>query len=530
VLKSYHDYNKKHINSIEQVTQDYKKHGVQKYFLEDGCLWKEENFKYGVQEGEQKLLYCNGQINVISNYKDGQKNGEHKTFKYDKEKYYLDEKITYEQDVVIEYLTFHSNGNKKEHLVVNGLCSEFFKNGVKKIEYTNANGLKEGKMTTWTENNRLLSIENYKQGQKNGISEYYDVNGKIYRTEYWMFISNNYSSKKCGVWKFYYQEIPEKWIITDIVDSADYFRLIDFDFEVPKLTYKYSKTEKVYKATDFYITGEKQWEGYLEEEYSNTSDFQYKTWIEVGETKYYRKDGKLEFTGFYMNDRDQYKNVPIKVETWLFYGDGNEVIGTEVWQASKNYNSFSSKLVSKKDKTQLKIDDDNFKNYVVEGDKLEIEGKYEEAYKFFVKAQEIYPNNSEIKQKIEQNSNMIKEQKEKIEEAKTLFNKSLSYNSTIEKELSSLYVTKDLVKSELLGEEYTKIKKKNLFEGYLLYKDYLNGKINSSTDIFYKNEVLNELIKLTEKMKILIEEDTKEMEKLLKTEKEIENIKKIFKL
>ncbi len=577
-VKTYYDYFETKIKAIEQVTQDFEMHGAQKYYLEDGCLWREYNYKFGKQDGIQKQLYCNGKINIISNYKDGLKQGEYKSYKYDKEKYYLEEKYIYDKDVAVEYTSFFSNGNKYVHNVLNGICTEYYENGKKMTEYTNVNGYQDGKMTVWYENGKMAYEGFYKEGKNDGEWKYFDNNGEVYRTEYWKFTPNVSSNIKIGKWKFFYKVVNEKWIITNQVDSAEYFRVIDYDFKVPKEILDYAKSSNVFKAYDYYITGEKQWEGFIDEENMSTSYFNTKVFVEVGDCKFYNKDGTINSSGFLMHNKkkDAYDYSPIKVGTWFYYNNTNEIEYAEIWQLEKGYHGNASKLIKTKSKEDLITEKANFDEFSKNGDALFNQNKYSEAITFYDKALAIFPDNIEIKQKIQNINVKITEQEEIVK--RNEFNDLLKKgDSLLEKEeykqAVSFYTQAQLlypddeialqkkedatnkmtekikkIKDATISFEtsfryykisnryevknvYTvndNIKKKRLYEAYLILEDNIYKKIEQSDDVFYKQENLNLLLKLIEKMKILLNENTKDIEKQLKSETNPEKIREIL--
>ncbi len=521
-VKTYYDYWKTKIKAVEKVTDNGQLHGQQKYYYENGDLWDLFNFKFDKQDGVQKTFFHNGKLKIISNYKDGKLQGDLKSYKYEKEAYYLYGHAYYENDFVVRQTSYHPNGNKMVHFEANGICNQWFENGKKASEYTNVNGLAEGKVTSWNIDGSISHIGNYSNNVKDGNWEYYGTDGNVIRTE-------NYSmGNKSEKWKILYYGNSDKWEQVSESGKANYFRIIDYSSKSPKSITDNSSRSSVYKAEDYYATGEIQWDGYIQD--NNVVEFDEKILVKVGDCKYYHKNGKASAIGTLKhNGRENENAAPIKIGTWLYYDDNGQLEYAEIYQVEDHSGKiYSSKLSAKKTKEQLLKEEEEYRKNIQEADKFFNNGEYQKAVEVYNTAQKIMPNEQYPKQKIVEATTKLTEIKEKQEKAKWQFNESIEKYNQKKKEIESLYVVEDELKSAAFGQTTYKTKKKYLYNAYEILKKDLESKIEQCKDIFKKNELIKLALMLSDKMIELINVDTKNLEKQLKKETDAQKIKEIL--
>jgi len=512
-VKSYFDYYKTRISSIEHVTDDMKLHGVQKYYYKNGDLRDLLNFKFDKKEGLQKVFFHNGKIKYANNYKDGQFHGETKTYDYDNEKYYLFSKGIFENGKSIEFTKYYSNGNKWEYTVSNGICNQWYENGKKAMEYTFVNGLNHGETTVWNQDGKLILKGNYKNNKEDGKWEYYDTDGKIIRTEYMKM------GKNSGQWKIFYDKDFKP--VTKKSD-AEYYRIIDYNSNsfpgttttIPKAVFDYSNTHFVYKTTDYYITGEKQWEGYIEDDNGESLDFRKKVFIEVGEAKFYHKNGKLSSTGIKGHNGGKYNeasSVPIK--TWYFYDSNGEIESANIYEWGKMRGRYYySKLKQTITGDQVRKEEAEYKSLIQKADKLLIDGSLQQAIELYNDALKMMPDQQYPKDKIVEANQTIKNKKRAIENARQESIELIKKGNIKMKEVSNSGIGK----------------RRSLWNAYVIIQNTLNDKMNSSSDYFIKLKYAKKLNALYDKMIELQNQDTKELEKLLKKEKDYQKIMELL--
>ena len=487
-VKGYYDIYSTKIKSIEQVTDDNKLHGVQKYYYENGDLRDLLNFKFDKKEGLQKVFFHNGKIKYANNYKNGQFHGESKEYAFDNEKYYLFKKGIFENGKAIESTKYYSNGNKWEYTVINGLCNMWYENGEKAMEYTFVNGLNHGETNTWNMEGKLIIKGNYKDNQEDGIWEYYGANGEVIRTEYMSM------GKNSGQWKIFYDKDFKP--VTKKSD-AEYYRIIDYNSNsypdksstIPQEVFQYSNTHFVYKATDYHITGEKQWEGYIEDDNGESLEFEKKVFIEVGEAKYYHKNGQLSSTGIKGHNGGKYSEAgSVPIMTWYFYGTTGELKSANIYEWGKMRGRYYySKLKQTKTGDQVQKD----------------------------------------KEAIENNKKNVEKQQVSLEEYEVLKKTVLQKSRKIE----SLYLVEDPWGSVTIKGKLYRVKKKDLYNAYHIYYDVMQKMIDEDImedDLATKNIMYQDLIKLFDRMIELFNNNTNEIEKQLKNQTDPDQIGKIL--
>lgn len=248
----------------------YKENGKCTYWYENGNKQSEFNLKNGIQEGLRTEWYSNGNKKGEVNFVKGIENGV-KTYYYEsgskmKTETYVDGKL-------------------------NGITIDYAKNGNKISECTYENGILVGPYKEWYDNGKPKFEGQFKNGRKNGDWTFYDLSGKPINGKYKNDI-------KIGKWRKYF---TSEWKETSQIDSAVFYREITYT--------ENGKIDTTQKVIDYYISGVKQFEGYLVSENPD---------IKNKECVFYYPNGNIETSGSYEDGykigiwKDYYKNGEIK--------------------------------------------------------------------------------------------------------------------------------------------------------------------------------------------------------------------------
>lgn len=452
----------------------YLENGVQKKWYDNGQLAIELHVENGSFNGAWKEWYTNGQIGVDGLKKKGKFFGE-------KKEYYVDGTLK----SVENYALGDINGEIFEGIQIyndstgvlikqynfspleNGIqtknVNKYYSNGNKKAEYPviisnrkagNFNSKMTGEYKEYFDNGNISIIGHIdEKGYRDGIWKLYDKNGNE-------TLSLSYKNgNKIGDWIIYYDE---NWEEVYSKEEAHFYRELKFTDE-GKI--------KDNKVIDYYINGNKQFEGFL---INLDPD------VEHGNCIYFHKNGNKMSEGEMKKGyktgvwKDYYPNGNIKLEYQFI------VVNPHVDQGSEKHGKWS---------------------YYDENGSLE--------------KIEIY------------NRGSLEETKtgdQAIEEEITAQKKNLLPLITKQQEhIKSLYVERIPV-----GENYIeKLKKRNLYKSYELLSEHYITQINQMADLTSLNQLEIKISALGKKMEELIKQDTKAIEKSLKkasSPSEIESI------
>lgn len=92
-----------------------------------------------------------------------------------------------------------SSVESQEVKIENGVKTVYYK-GTDKVRFrgnVNKDTLWEGKVTSYHPNGKIMSVQSYTNGIKNGIFQVYRENGKLYYTGEWEY------ENKIGSWYYY---------------------------------------------------------------------------------------------------------------------------------------------------------------------------------------------------------------------------------------------------------------------------------------------------------------------------------------
>ena len=305
----------------------YPVNGKSTYWYENGQKQIEFTNKDGLQEGLRTEWYSNGNLMGTISFVKGIVNGE--------KSYY-----------------FESGGKMKTETYVNGklngISIEYFENGNKKSECTYQNAILIGDYKEWYDNGTPKFEGQFENGSKNGTWTFYDLKGKPIKGEFKNDI-------KIGKWRMYF---TSDWKETTQIDSAAYYREITYT--------ENGRIDTTQKVIDYYISGVKQFEGYI---ISVEPDVLNKEFV------FYYPNGNPEITGSYENGyktgiwKEYYENGGIKriyywnksvkqvgygsiidnkITGYMFYYDENGVnTKTEYYSNGTVTNTFEGKKSNK---------------------------------------------------------------------------------------------------------------------------------------------------------------------------------------
>lgn len=156
------------------ITQDSVKtsvlHGKSVYYSADGNIGSSGSYKQGKKEGDFTEYFNNSvTIRSIIAYRNDLKNGPYK--------YYYRNGYLEKSGLFIETKNPHSRGTK---VVLDGICLEYYKNGLLKSTSTYDKGIREGAWFTYYENGNLKEKSKYLNGLKSGLWTYKKQDGTLY--------------------------------------------------------------------------------------------------------------------------------------------------------------------------------------------------------------------------------------------------------------------------------------------------------------------------------------------------------------
>ncbi|MBI9055111.1 MAG: hypothetical protein JEY96_14915 [Bacteroidales bacterium] len=266
--------------------------GLCERWYENGRKEVEYNLKDGLEQGKATSWYKNGQIDVTGTYKNGVCVGDW-TANYPDGN--LERKETYwnETGLIIE---------KKEYASNNKLAAEMKSTGDGLILFTlydtmtNTPISKENMKYKITPDETLLIMQ--------GESSYYHKGQEISKGVY-------KNDKRVGLWKIYYdRDVKEDEKTKEVfnLEDAKFYREIEFD----------QLGNPIGKVTDYYISGQKQFEGtllsmnpdvydgecnYYYSEGGIQSKLYYKNRNRTGKWEFFHANGRLEKAVYLVNDK-----------------------------------------------------------------------------------------------------------------------------------------------------------------------------------------------------------------------------------
>lgn len=226
-------YKNGNLKTVGDYNNDGKREGTWTYYFENGKLNGIDNWKNGIQEGEDitynkdgviitKAHYANGKLNgekgsyyaignlySVSTFSDGVEKGSYKRYfpsgrlkidaSADDGQYDGPYKSYFENgkpEFVLTYAKGKFNGLYKSYYdngqlefqanytngEANGDAITYHRNGKLKRKATYVDNLIDGDELQYNDEDVLIQKANYKKGKAQGVTEYYDDDGKLYST------------------------------------------------------------------------------------------------------------------------------------------------------------------------------------------------------------------------------------------------------------------------------------------------------------------------------------------------------------
>lgn len=176
--------------SVEE--QRMQKHGKYQMWDKFGSIMEETYYSNGLKNGSSKQFFTEAMIRMFEsdpknigkiareeNYKGDKLHGICKYYKIlDNDEIVLEATREYSEGLMLKEIVLYDNGAKKQIIQYNGLCEQWFENGQKEAEYTQVNGIENGKATVWYPNGKIAEEPVYKMGKLLSEKNYYQ-NGNL---------------------------------------------------------------------------------------------------------------------------------------------------------------------------------------------------------------------------------------------------------------------------------------------------------------------------------------------------------------
>lgn len=265
---------------------------------ENGGKKLEYTLKTGKFEGKYTSWYPDGKVEVSTNYKDDKKNGKHieygkngkpefeatfvndkmsgvatlwypdgtvrKTVNYDPVTFNLIEEKEFSTKGLLKFQRSIVSGNKTKAITYDSIS------GAKSLEEEELSDpntgeyIKHGRVIQYWSNGAIALEAQYQNGELSGTYKQLDPDGEI------VSAGETKDGRTVGEWIFYYDE---EFNQAESKKDASFLRKIN-----------YNSIEGPWPTTDFFISGSKQFEGFLA---GVTPD------VPAGKCKYYFENGKI---------------------------------------------------------------------------------------------------------------------------------------------------------------------------------------------------------------------------------------------
>lgn len=322
---------------INRYDQQNNKHGVWKYFYENGIISMEGNYKHGLKNGYFKEYDDKGDLISTSKYIDGKKQEDVA------ELVKLEIKKDYYPDGSIKIEASYKDG------VPEGVRREYNKEGKIEKAYIFKNGkvIGEGILTEkgekdsfWKEyydNGRIKAEGNYEKDKRVGEWKFYHGNGKLEQIG-----SYNEDGKYTGEWKWFNQ-------------NGSLLRKESFrDGLADGLMTEYDVDGNVI-AEGKYIEGQE--DGFWIIDYGDIKmEGDYFDGMRNGLWKHYFNNGKLSFEGRYVDDNPNGRHV-YYWQNGNIKDEGNYVMGRKEGEWKKySYDGTLIMIISYENGQEVKYD------------------------------------------------------------------------------------------------------------------------------------------------------------------------------
>lgn len=274
---------------------------------ESGQKKAEYTLKAGKYEGKYLSWFQDGKPEVSSNYRDDKKNGKHieyfkngqiefdatfvddkmsglvmlyfedgstrKRINYDPTTFSLLEEKIYSSKKVLSFDRTALSSSHFKTIIYDSITGVKREEKEEAIDKQTQQPVKDGKAIEFYSDGKISIEANYSMGKLHGSYKNFDKSGEL-------IVSGELNSGyPVGVWMYHYDE---KWNKVKSKSEASFFRKID-----------YGTGSSPWKTTDYYISGEKQFEGTL---LNDTPED-----LLTGKALFYYKNGKIEKEETYDN-------------------------------------------------------------------------------------------------------------------------------------------------------------------------------------------------------------------------------------
>lgn len=561
-VKAYWDVFNTRLRAVEHITDDYKLHGEQLYYYENGDLKERLNYKFDKKEGIQYVYFHNGKPRLKNNYKEGLQHGISEEFKYDKDKYYRSMKSKFENGVMLERYDYFPSGKLNSEIKFEGLTKFYYENGAISRTAEYFNGEPNGVMKTYDEQGNLIE-EGIQRGiRKDGEYKYYNEGGNVYLVEHYetgkavgdieiqMYVEP-------GTFKYTYGknvEDPNAKLIINVDSnySSNKRKLYPFEFVldngisiIKSFTYwdKYvNPLEQKLKVEGhtryFFDTGELQSEGLM------------KNGGVSGLWTYYTQEGEIEKQKVFLDNGETIVKDKTQIEedqnllkeqirvcqNILKTPDNFEDLERVQAQIQKMYEVLELSPFDKGLKEQiskLKLKEKRLTqllglDYLRVARELATKGQIYDAREELNEASKHLYSTQENIRKAQEVREYIEQQREKIEKMQDENDSMEEIIKTQHFNLQNDYIIEDVASSFISGGSPLKYRKKRMFKPYMeiVEKDF-NAAINER-DIYKKQEQLLAIYNLQKKLIELLDKNTKDLEKALKNVTDLEEVKRLI--
>lgn len=330
----------------------------------------------GKYEGKYTSWYADGMVEVSSNYKGDKKNGRHveyfksgkpeteatfvndkmsgvvtisfedgtkrKTIEYDPKTFNLVEEKEYSSKGVLKFDRKVVSGNQTKFITYDSITGSKAYEEEELFDQQSNKYLRNGRVLQYYSNGAIATDAQFMNGKLNGSYKQIDANGEVINA------GENKEGNMVGEWITYYDE---EWNVAETKKEAIYYRKIN-----------YSSPKGPWPTSDYFITGEKQFEGMLVQVSPDVPAGKCTYYFQNGKVsqeleldnmgnlksqKIYNEDGKLDkeakaantayglgadWIEYYLNGKVKAKGKTaegVKVGTWTYYdenGNSKQII------------------------------------------------------------------------------------------------------------------------------------------------------------------------------------------------------------
>ncbi|MCK4663421.1 MAG: hypothetical protein KAT68_11185 [Bacteroidales bacterium] len=176
-VKKYWDYFDTKIKSETQIDGAGRRHGVMKFWSENGLLMYKVHYTNGLENGIQEHYFPGGKIHFYKTYKMGKKVGVQKEYAVDGANYYVKmQRVLDDDEKLAKYYENYGYNKKKSVCDYNGSFIYYYESGKKHITGNYLNRNRVGEWITYYENGSVKYKDTYKKGIFSSRKQYNENN------------------------------------------------------------------------------------------------------------------------------------------------------------------------------------------------------------------------------------------------------------------------------------------------------------------------------------------------------------------